>query len=123
VAIALNRQADPTTHTVFAALMRFAAIAGLGAQTTHGFGATDLIALPHPKVDRGQDMSARHRIRRGPRKPCFRSSYPINSIQRDVKSITSRSFAGRSSQPVPTPQVTPPVKRGTLTTHSPTPRA
>jgi CRISPR-associated endoribonuclease Cas6 len=45
VRLALLAHADRTTAAVFGALMRFAAIAGLGAQTTHGFGVTRLLRL------------------------------------------------------------------------------
>lgn len=44
VALALTRQAGESTQALFAAMLRFAHIAGLGAQTTHGFGAVQLIA-------------------------------------------------------------------------------
>jgi len=47
VRLALSQKADSPTAILFAALMRFAAIAGLGAQNTHGFGATRLIRLHH----------------------------------------------------------------------------
>ncbi len=40
VVLALTKGADERVERVFAALMRFAGIAGIGAQTTHGFGAT-----------------------------------------------------------------------------------
>jgi CRISPR-associated endoribonuclease Cas6 len=46
--LGLTRVADERVERVFAALMRFAAIAGIGAQTTHGFGATILHALGPP---------------------------------------------------------------------------
>ncbi|MER7077273.1 CRISPR-associated endoribonuclease Cas6 [Saccharopolyspora kobensis] len=39
VRLGLIKAADHTTRTIFAALMQFAIIAGIGAQTTHGFGA------------------------------------------------------------------------------------
>lgn len=42
--LALTRVAAPETEQVLAALMQFAAIAGIGAQTTHGFGAVELLA-------------------------------------------------------------------------------
>lgn len=45
VRLALTRAAGPAVAGAFAALMRFADIAGLGAQTTHGFGATHLTRL------------------------------------------------------------------------------
>lgn len=40
--IGLTKTTDHTTRTVFAALMRFAVVAGIGAQTTHGFGSVRL---------------------------------------------------------------------------------
>ncbi len=43
--LGLTRVADDRVARAFAALMRFAGIAGFGAQTTHGFGATVLRAL------------------------------------------------------------------------------
>lgn len=45
--LALGRAADPPVASAFGALMRFADIAGLGAQTTHGFGAIRLQHLNH----------------------------------------------------------------------------
>ncbi|HSV64358.1 MAG TPA: CRISPR system precrRNA processing endoribonuclease RAMP protein Cas6 [Mycobacteriales bacterium] len=55
--LALGRHAPPQVPEAFAALMRFADIAGLGAQTTHGFGAVRLAALgpsrpPRPAAPR-----------------------------------------------------------------------
>ncbi len=38
----LLKTASAATAEVFGAVMRFAAIAGVGAQTTHGFGALDI---------------------------------------------------------------------------------
>ncbi|MGH4021252.1 MAG: CRISPR system precrRNA processing endoribonuclease RAMP protein Cas6 [Pseudonocardiaceae bacterium] len=43
--LGLTRAADERVARVVAALMTFAGIAGFGAQTTHGFGATVLRAL------------------------------------------------------------------------------
>lgn len=45
--LALTRAADDVTAQVFTALTRFAEFAGVGAQTTHGFGAVRL-ATPRP---------------------------------------------------------------------------
>lgn len=45
VHLALTRAADQASRVTFAALVRFAAMAGLGAQTTHGFGAVDALEL------------------------------------------------------------------------------
>ncbi len=45
VHLALTRAADQASRVTFAALVRFAAMAGLGAQTTHGFGAVDVLDL------------------------------------------------------------------------------
>ena len=44
--LALTRAGDDVTARVFAALTCFAEFAGVGAQTTHGFGAVRL-AEPH----------------------------------------------------------------------------
>lgn len=41
--LALTKAADAATTEVFTALTRFAEFAGVGAQTTHGFGAVRLI--------------------------------------------------------------------------------
>lgn len=41
----LLRRTDPDVRVVFGALMRFAELAGVGAQVTHGFGAVDLLSL------------------------------------------------------------------------------
>ncbi len=38
----LLKTASAGTAELFGALMRFAAIAGIGAQTTHGFGAVEV---------------------------------------------------------------------------------
>jgi len=45
VRLALGRDAGQPAASAFAALMRFADIAGIGAQTTHGFGAARLLQL------------------------------------------------------------------------------
>jgi len=42
--LALRRGSDRTL-VLFAALMRFATVAGIGAQTTHGYGHVDLVEL------------------------------------------------------------------------------
>ncbi|MGH3947978.1 MAG: CRISPR system precrRNA processing endoribonuclease RAMP protein Cas6 [Pseudonocardiaceae bacterium] len=42
--LALTRAGDDITAQVFTALTRFAEFAGVGAQTTHGFGAVRLTA-------------------------------------------------------------------------------
>jgi CRISPR-associated endoribonuclease Cas6 len=49
VPLALTRAASDTVARIFAMLLRFAAIAGVGAQTTHGFGATRLLRLEGPR--------------------------------------------------------------------------
>lgn len=49
--LGITRTAAPGVSTAFAALLRFASIAGVGAQTTYGFGevSPDLLdELPHP---------------------------------------------------------------------------
>lgn len=46
--LALTKAADAATTQVFTALTRFAEFAGVGAQTTHGFGAVRL-AEPPPR--------------------------------------------------------------------------
>ncbi len=45
VHLALVRAAGRASRVTFAALVRFAAMAGFGAQTTHGFGAVDVLEL------------------------------------------------------------------------------
>jgi len=45
IRLALTRSAGPAVAGAFAALMSFADIAGVGAQTTHGFGTTHLRKL------------------------------------------------------------------------------
>ncbi|MGH3621760.1 MAG: CRISPR system precrRNA processing endoribonuclease RAMP protein Cas6 [Sciscionella sp.] len=45
IRLALLRTAGHDVETAFAALMRFAVLAGIGAQTTHGFGAVNLMRL------------------------------------------------------------------------------
>lgn len=45
VHIGLPRAAQRSSRYLLAALMRFVEVAGLGAQTTHGFGAVELVAL------------------------------------------------------------------------------
>jgi CRISPR-associated endoribonuclease Cas6 len=47
VRLALTRAAGASVAGAFAALLRFADLAGLGAQTTHGFGAIRLQHLNH----------------------------------------------------------------------------
>jgi CRISPR-associated endoribonuclease Cas6 len=44
--LALTKVADAATIQVFTALTRFAEFAGVGAQTTHGFGAVRLVEPP-----------------------------------------------------------------------------
>lgn len=45
VRLALTRSAGETVRCLFGALMRFVDVAGVGAQTTHGFGAVELLEL------------------------------------------------------------------------------
>ncbi|MGW9307758.1 CRISPR system precrRNA processing endoribonuclease RAMP protein Cas6 [Saccharomonospora azurea] len=45
VRLGLTKSADHAARMVFAALLRFAALAGVGAQTTHGFGSIQLEEL------------------------------------------------------------------------------
>ncbi|SDQ35455.1 CRISPR system precrRNA processing endoribonuclease RAMP protein Cas6 [Actinopolyspora saharensis] len=45
VRLGLTRNAERVTRGLFAALMRFTAVAGVGAQTTHGFGGVQLEEL------------------------------------------------------------------------------
>lgn len=45
VRLALPRSAERGSRYLLAALMRFLGVAGVGAQTTHGFGAVELVAL------------------------------------------------------------------------------
>jgi CRISPR-associated endoribonuclease Cas6 len=44
--LSLTKTADAATSQVFTALTRFAEFAGVGAQTTHGFGAVRLAGAP-----------------------------------------------------------------------------
>jgi len=57
VRLALTRAAGPVTAGAFAALIRFAEIAGIGAQTTHGFGAIHLRRLNTAPPARGRYRS------------------------------------------------------------------
>ncbi|MCI2423635.1 CRISPR system precrRNA processing endoribonuclease RAMP protein Cas6 [Saccharopolyspora sp. K220] len=43
--LGLTKTADHTTSTLFAALMQYATISGIGAQTSHGFGAMELTEI------------------------------------------------------------------------------
>ncbi|MER7011661.1 CRISPR system precrRNA processing endoribonuclease RAMP protein Cas6 [Saccharopolyspora sp. NPDC000359] len=43
--IGLTRTADQATTTLFAALMQYATMSGIGAQTTYGFGAVELTEI------------------------------------------------------------------------------
>lgn len=45
VRLGLTKAADRDTQTLFAALMRYATMAGIGAQTPHGFGAIELTEI------------------------------------------------------------------------------
>jgi CRISPR-associated endoribonuclease Cas6 len=51
VPLALTRAATDEVASLFVALLRFAAVAGIGSQTTHGFGATRLIRLGRELMD------------------------------------------------------------------------
>jgi len=44
--LGLDKNTPLTVHSLFGALARFAEFCGTGAQTTHGFGATSVIAVP-----------------------------------------------------------------------------
>ncbi|MDN5758493.1 MAG: CRISPR system precrRNA processing endoribonuclease RAMP protein Cas6, partial [Tomitella sp.] len=61
VVLALTRRATDPTAALFGAMLRFADIAGVGAQTTHGFGAVTLLSGP------GTDQHRTTLNRRGPR--------------------------------------------------------
>lgn len=52
IRLALGRAASTPLASMFAALMHYADIAGLGAQTTHGFGAIRLQHLNHTPPNR-----------------------------------------------------------------------
>lgn len=80
--LALGRDATPAVATAFAALTRFADIAGLGAQTTHGFGAIRL-----------------HRLNTAPP-----TRTPYRSTPPTPKTPRSSQPHPRSSHPPPTPQ-------------------
>ena len=58
--LGLLRRSDPDVGVAFGALMRFAELAGVGAQVTHGFGAVDLLGLKEAGGSR-----AGHRTGRG----------------------------------------------------------
>jgi CRISPR-associated endoribonuclease Cas6 len=64
VTLALTRTADRTAAHVFGAVLRFASIAGIGAQTAHGFGAVTP-RLHDLRTDQLRDAPAAA----GPRKP------------------------------------------------------
>ncbi|SDH47872.1 CRISPR system precrRNA processing endoribonuclease RAMP protein Cas6 [Pseudonocardia oroxyli] len=62
VVLGLNRKADTEVARLFAALLGFAEIAGIGAQTGHGFGAVDVEPVELPPVrhtGRGRRVAAR----------------------------------------------------------------
>lgn len=71
VVLALTRGADTTTATVFAAVLRYAAIAGIGAQTGHGFGAV----ATRVHIRRTDQLRSPSR-RRGPRSSVFAGHTP-----------------------------------------------
>ena len=63
--LGVDRGTSQPALSLFASLLRFIAIAGVGAQTTHGFGAIDLLVLHgHPTRT---DPPRSPRRRRGPR--------------------------------------------------------
>lgn len=66
VTLALTRAADDTAASVFAALVRYAAVTGIGAQTAHGFGAVRT-RLCAPRTDQLRTAAKR----RGPRMGVF----------------------------------------------------
>jgi CRISPR-associated endoribonuclease Cas6 len=84
--LALTRAADAPVASTFAALMRYADIAGLGAQTTHGFGAVRLQHLNHTPPARRPYRSTFE-----PAKPTrssqsrFRSSREVQPANEDRK--------------------------------------
>ncbi|MBL8924635.1 MAG: CRISPR system precrRNA processing endoribonuclease RAMP protein Cas6 [Pseudonocardia sp.] len=63
VTLGLTRSAGPAVAGAFAALIRYAAVTGIGAQTAHGFGAV------RTRLHRGArtDQQPEPRRRRGPR--------------------------------------------------------
>ena len=81
VRLALGRDAGQDVAGAFAALMRFTDIAGIGAQTTHGFGAVRLLGL----------------------NPAAPARAPYRSTPEDPKKPRSSQTRSRSSGGVPLP--------------------
>ncbi|MBA2324201.1 MAG: CRISPR system precrRNA processing endoribonuclease RAMP protein Cas6 [Pseudonocardiales bacterium] len=90
VELALTRAANQNTASLFAALLRFAGIAGIGAQTTHGFGAVRV--LP---TDRDRPSAHRARSARSSRDH-RRSSRPVTDA-----SVSSPAITGDRPEPCP----------------------
>jgi CRISPR-associated endoribonuclease Cas6 len=84
VRLALGRAADVAVAGAFAALMRYAGLAGLGAQTTHGFGAVHLQRLNHtPPASRPyRSTSGRPKPAQSPQSS-FRSPEGVPAINED----------------------------------------
>ncbi|MGH3621762.1 MAG: CRISPR system precrRNA processing endoribonuclease RAMP protein Cas6 [Sciscionella sp.] len=99
IRLALLRTADHDAETAFTTLMRYAVLAGIGAQTTHGFGAANLIRLTRHKSNTGRRSTQ-------PVQPCTgtpetpRSSRTRN--RRPIPMITTSEPSGMIFRPCPT---------------------
>ena len=114
VSLALTRAADDPTASAFATLLRYAEIAGLGAQTGHGFGATT--------VRLGTDRSGKTPKQRGPRKPvpaAHRPSGGPGAAPEDPQVITGQAVLATA----PVPAGSGPGWGATVASNSPTNRA
>jgi CRISPR-associated endoribonuclease Cas6 len=58
VALGLTRDADDLTAALFTTLLRYAEIAGIGAQTGHGFGAVRVAPYHSPRPTAGPNRSS-----------------------------------------------------------------
>lgn len=73
--LALTRTASPTIGAIFAALLRYAAVAGIGARTTYGFGEVspqlpdDRSQSPHPDADPQPESPAQSQSDAHPYRP------------------------------------------------------
>jgi CRISPR-associated endoribonuclease Cas6 len=106
--LSLPRHTPPPGPAVFAALLRYADIAGLGAQTTHGYGATTLHhpapqpaaqPTPHTRPPTGAARPATPQSTAGPRNHHPPSSAPLSPALSGPPDHPSRSPLARSTQP------------------------
>lgn len=67
VELGITRQADDTVAALFAALVHFADIAGIGAQTAHGFGAVRLFRPHPPPAPLGRSLTRTDHLDRCPK--------------------------------------------------------